>query len=462
MEDRAYRKNRFTFGLGTIGRDMVYSLISMYLLVYLTEAVNLSDKVLGSIAIVILCARVFDALNDPIMGVIVDNTRTRWGKFKPWILFGALSSGIFTILLFTDFHLSGTGYIVLFAFLYILWGMSFTTNDISYWSMMPSLSTDQKEREKIGALARIFANVGLFAVVVGIVPLTKLFSGVPQDADATPKGYFIFTLIVVGIMWAGQLITLFGVKEHRGLYKQEDHTGLKGMLSALFKNDQLLFTAISMLLFMIGYMTTTGFGLYFFKYAYRDENMYSMFALVLGVAQILALLVFPIFSKRYSRKTLYTVATIMVVAGYILFFFSPMNMIPIGIAGLLLFFGEAFIQLLMLMFLADSIEYGQWKLGKRNESVTFAVQPFINKGGGALGSFIVAQVVIFSGINSAATPADVTADGLLLMKLAMFALPLLCIVAGYIVYMAKFKIDSKFYNQIVSDLKERGDIRGDA
>ena len=460
--EKGYRKNRFTFGLGTIGRDMVYSLISMYLLVYLTEAVNLSDKVLGSIAIVILCARVFDALNDPIMGVVVDNTRTRWGKFKPWILFGALSSGIFTILLFTDFHLSGTGYIVLFAFLYILWGMSFTTNDISYWSMMPSLSTDQKEREKIGALARIFANVGLFAVVVGIVPLTKVFSGVPQDADATPQGYFIFTLIVVGIMWVGQLITLFGVKEHRGLYKQEDHTGLKGMLSALFKNDQLLFTAISMLLFMIGYMTTTGFGLYFFKYAYRDENMYSIFALVLGVAQILALLVFPIFSKRYSRKTLYTAATIMVVAGYILFFFSPMNMIPIGIAGLLLFFGEAFIQLLMLMFLADSIEYGQWKLGKRNESVTFAVQPFINKGGGALGSFIVAQVVIFSGINSAVTPDDVTNDGLLLMKLAMFALPLLCIVAGYIVYMTKFKIDKKFFDQIVGDLKQRGDIHEDA
>ncbi len=461
MEEKRYRKNKWTFGLGTIGRDMVYSLISMYLLVYLTEVVNLSDSVLASISVIILCARVFDALNDPVMGVIVDNTRTRWGKFKPWILFGALTSGIFTILLFTDFKLTGTGYIVLFAFLYVFWGMAFTTNDISYWSMMPTLSTDQKEREKIGALARIFANVGLFAVVVGIIPITRLLSGT-SNGETTPRGYFLFAIIVVAVMWAGQCITLFGVRERRGMYKQEEHTGLKGMVRALFKNDQLLFTAISMLLFMIGYVTTTSFGVYFFKYAYHDEDMYSMFALVLGVSQILALAVFPLFSKRFTRRTLYTIATAMVVGGYILFFFSPMNMIPIGIAGLLLFFGEAFIQLLMLMFLADSIEYGQWKLGKRNESVTFAIQPFINKGGGAIGSFIVAQTVIFSGINSAKTMYDVSADGLLILKLAMFALPLICIVAGYVVYMLKFKIDKTFYDRILSELKARGDINEQA
>ena len=148
------------------------------------------------------------------------------------------------------------------------------------------------------------------------------------------------------------------------------------MVHVIFKNDQLLYTAISMVLFMIGYVTTTGFGLHFFKYAYGDEGMFSVFAAVLGVSQLSALSVFPIFSKRFSRRTLYTASTILVVLGYIVFFFSPMDMLYIGISGLLIFIGQAFIQMLMLMFLADSVEYGQWKLGKRNESITkSAVKP---------------------------------------------------------------------------------------
>jgi len=449
-------RNRYTFGLGTIGRDMLYSLISMYLIFYLTDIVNLPNSVLWWVTAIIMGARIFDALNDPVMGVIVDNTRSRFGKFKPWITIGAFTSGIFTILLFTDFKLNGTAFILMFAFLYIMWGISFTANDISYWSMLPALSMDQKEREKIGAFARICANIGLFVVVAGIVPLTTAIG----DATGSMKtAYFIFAAAVVAIMWIGQSITVFGVKEKKDVFKVEEKTTLKGMVKAIFKNDQLLYTAIAMALFMIGYVTTTSFGLYYFKYAFGDEGMYSIFAVILGVAQITALAVFPLFSKRFDRKKLYTGATIFVFAGYAVFFFSPMNMIFIGIAGLLLFLGQAFIQLLMLMFLADTVEYGQWKLGRRNESVTFALQPFINKMGGAVASGIVGATVIISGINDAETAADVTAGGLLTLKMAMFILPLLFILAGYIIYRTKYKIDKNMFNKIVDELKERGDIK---
>ena len=451
-------KNRYTFGLGTIGRDMLYSLISMYLIFYLTDIVELPNAVLWWVTAIIMGARIFDALNDPIMGVIVDNTRTKWGKFKPWIAIGAIASGLFTVLLFTDFGLTGMEYVPLFAVLYLLWGISWTANDISYWSMLPALSMNQKEREKIGAFARICANVGLFVVVAGIVPITTAIG----DATGSMKSaYFIFTIIIVIIMILGQSITIFGVNESKNVFKQEKKTTLKGMVRAIFKNDQLLYTAIAMALFMIGYVTTTGFGLYYFKYAFGDEGMYSIFAIVLGVAQISALLVFPFFSKRFDRKKLYTGATAFVFAGYILFFFSPMNMIFIGVSGLLIFLGQAFIQLLMLMFLADTVEYGQWKLGKRNESVTFALQPFINKMGGAVASGIVGATVIISGINDAKTAADVTQGGLLTMKIAMFILPLIFILAGYLIYRFKYKIDQKMYKQILADLEERGDIHLD-
>ncbi len=462
-QQKYFRRNNITFGLGTIGRDMVYSIISMFLIYYLTEVVNVTNAQLGWITGIMVAARVFDAVNDPVMGVIVDNTRSRWGKFKPWILMGALLSGIFTILLFVDFGLEGTSMILLFSVFYLMWGITYTMNDISYWSMLPSLTTDQKQREKMGAFARICANIGLFGVVVGFHPLTTALGKATGDIQL---GYLVFVIIVVVILWLGQSVTLFGVKEPKGIFKKEENTGLKGLFTAIFKNDQLLFTAIAMVLFMIGYVTTTSFGLYFFKYAYGNADMYSIFALILGVTQIIALSLFPLFSKRWNRKTLYTGATIFVVVGYILFFLSPMNIIPIGVAGILIFFGQAFIQLLMLMFLADSIEYGQWKLGKRNESITFSLQPFINKMGGAIASGILGLTLIFSGINEAeqiGEAADsvklVTEQGLLMLKISMLIIPLVFILVGYLVYFFKYKIDKEFYEKIVSELRQRGDIK---
>lgn len=455
MADSA-RRNIYTFGLGTVGRDMVYAMVSMYLIFYLTDILQVSSGVLWWLNGIILFARVFDALNDPIMGVIVDNTRTRYGKFKPWIAFGAVASGILTILLFIDFGLQGSAFIIAFGLLYLLWGMAYTTNDISYWSMLPALSLEQKQREKIGSFAKICGNIGLFTVVVALVPVTNMLG---EKLGSMSKSYSIFTAALVAVMLAGQAVTLIGVKERRDIFRTEERTTLQGMYRAIVENDQLLYIAISMSLFMIGYVTTTSFGLYFFKYAYQDENMYSIFALILGVAQIAAFISFPFFSKVLSRKTLYRAATVSVVAGYLLFFFAPMDMLFIGAAGILIFLGQAFIQLLMLMFLADSVEYGQWKLGKRNESVTFSLQPLINKMGGAVSSGIVGATVIISGISEAQSAVDVTAQGLLLLKIAMLLLPLLFIVIGYLIYHHKYRIDKAMYEQIVTDLQQRGDLK---
>jgi sugar (glycoside-pentoside-hexuronide) transporter len=444
-------KNRFTFGLGTIGRDMLYTMVSMYLLYFLTDILNLSDSVMWWMTGALTILRIFDAVNDPIMGFLVDNTHTRFGKFKPWIVIGGITGGILTILLFFDFGLKSAGYITMFVILYLLWDLTYGANDIAYWSMLPSLTLDQKEREKTGSFARICANIGLFSVVVGILPATNALGG-------DKRAWQMAVIAIVFITWAFLCFTVFGVKEDKSIHVKEESTSLKKMISILFQNDQLLFTAISMALFMIGYCTTTSFGVYFFKYAFKNEGMYSVFAAILGVSQLAALAVFPLFSKKYSRKTLYAFATVLVVIGYVIFFFAPMNMIFIGAAGIFLFVGQAFIQLLMLMFLTDTVEYGQWKLGHRNESITFSVQPFINKIGGAIANGIVGVTLIISGINAAATPNDVTDSGLLVMKLSMLILPLFFIVIGYIIYRKKFKIDKQMFDNIISDLAARGEI----
>lgn len=449
--------NRYFFGMGTIGRDMFYATVSMFLIYFLTEVLDLDDWTFAWVGGILTGLRIFDALNDPVMGVIVDNTNSRWGKFKPWILAGALSGAVFMVLLFADLGVSPALYVALFALFYLAWDILYGLNDIAYWSMLPAITLDQRQREKVGSTAKFCANIGLFAVVVGILPATNALG---EALGGLKPAWFLFAVAVAVLMIGFQLFTLFGVKEQRAdTFKQEEQTSLRGMVKAIVKNDQLLFATVSMGLFMIGYTTTTTFGTYYFKYAFRDEDMYSIFAAVLGVSQLATFLAFPLFSKRFTRRQLYVAATLLVVAGYVLFFFSPMHMLPIGIAGVLVFVGQAFIALLMLMFLADTIEYGQWKLGKRNQSVTFSIQPLINKIGGAIATGIVTATLIVSGINRAATPEDVTSEGLLVLKLSMFALPLLCILAGYIVYRMKYKIDKEFYDKIVGELAERGDIK---
>jgi melibiose permease/lactose/raffinose/galactose permease len=193
---------------------------------------------------------------------------------------------------------------------------------------------------------------------------------------------------------------------------------------------------------------------------------------VLAVAQLTALSVFPIFRKKFTRKQLYTGSMIAVTVSYIIFFLSFEWLPLIIIAGLGLFFAQAFIQLLMLLFLADAVEYGEWKLGKRNEAASFAVQPFINQFGGAMSKGVISFTLIISGINAIANSVagaegnpDLIAEiinstpdsAIWIMKLSMMIFPLICILLGFVLYQKKFKIDEEFYAEIVSDLEKRNE-----
>ncbi len=445
--------NHLTFGLGTVGRDMVYTMISMYLMFYLTDVLQLDNQALWWVTGIIMAARIFDAFNDPFMGVIVDNTHTRYGKFKPWICIGSVLTAVLTVLLFTDFGLKGSAFIVTFGVIYILWGIAYTMHDIPYWSMLPSLSQNLREREKIGSVARICASVGLFLIVALIVPITEALGGI---FGGLQKGYFVLACVLVVIMLFFLCFTIFGVKEPKLATEAKEHTSVKELVRIIFKNDQLLVTAVAMALFMIGYSTTTSFGLYYFKYVYGDEGMYGIFAVILGVSQIFALSVYPAVGKRMPRKKLYTISTALVVLGYVIFYFAPNDtMLFIGVAGVIIFVAQAFIQVMMLMFLTDSVEYGEWKFKKRNDSVTFSLQPFINKMGGAIASGVVGATVIISGMNDAQSAADMTSGGITILKMAMMIFPLICIVVGFLVYRSKYILDEKMYNKIVEELNER-------
>ena len=467
--DKQMKRNKICFGLGTVGRDALYSLVSMYLMVHLTDVVTFSDKGLGAIGIMLTLFGIFDAVIDPFVGAIIDNTKTKWGKFKPWIVIGMIGTAVLSSLMFHNFEMSESWHIVLLGATYLLFSIFFSLNDIAYWSLMPAISKDQTVREGVGSFARICANVGMFAMVLLYPSMEGVFRGMGFEGSLrTP--FFVFAIVAAVVMLLFQTITLVGVKEDRTQLQSVERTTLKDLFRALFKNDQLLVAAISMALFMIGYCTTTAFGTYYFDYAYGDGGVYIVFAAVLAVAQLSALMLFPLFRKRFTRRQLYTGATVAVTVAYVLFFLSFEWLPMIVVSGLMLFFAQAFIQLLMLLFLADSIEYGEWKLGKRNEAASFAVQPFVNQIGGAISRGVLALTLIVSGINAAIKAAadESAATGILtspviedwsiwVMKLSMMIFPLICIVVGFLLYHFKFKIDEDFYANILDDLKARAE-----
>ena len=215
-------------------------------------------------------------------------------------------------------------------------------------------------------------------------------------------------------------------------------------------------TVAAMALFMVGYSTTVGFAVDYMTYVFGNVDLYVVLVGVCGVSQLGTLIAYPLIAKKFNRRQLYTLATVLVIAGYLVFFVAEISIILIALGAILVFVGQALIQMLMLMFLADSVEYGQWKLGKRNESVTFSMQPFVNKIGGAISTALVSITLVLSGIKVGDVAAEsIDAGGQLILKASMFVIPLLFILAGYFIYLKKFKIDEKFYAQILDELKQR-------
>lgn len=449
------KRNQIYFGLGTIGRDMFYALEANALIYYLSNVMRLPIGVYVATSLVFTVLRVFDALNDPLMGLVIDNVRSKHGKFKPPMLLGAVVGGACYLVLFADFGLRNYWFVAVFAIAYLLWDIFYGLNDIAYWSMLPSLSVNQKVREKMGAFARICANIGMFAIMVGWQPITSAMGN-------TSSAWFTVALVVTVLMLVFQMFTLFGVKEKRGMFaetQKQEKTTLRDLCQVIGQNDQLLWTTLAMALFLTGYMTTTTCSIYYMEYVFGNKDLYAVLAAVVGVAQLSALLVFPLFSKRFSREQLYLWATVLVMAGYVVFFFAENSLTLVVIAALLLFVGQAFIQLLILMFLSDTIEYGQWKFHKRSESITLSLQPFINKIGGALSMGIVSLALVWSGIKTGDTAAASIDDtGKFVIKCVMLLLPMVLILIGYVIYRFKFKINAKFYGQIIAELTARGEL----
>lgn len=443
---------KWIYGVSGLGKDMMYAL-STILFVYFTDFLKLD---VGAIGIVFAIARIWDGINDPIMGWIVDNTVSKLGKFRLWILIGALLNSIVIIILFSHPDLPQTNLLIFASLMYILWGMSYTMNDIPFWSMIPALSSNQKERENIAVLIRIFTNLGFFSISALYLKIVDWF-GNGDDLH----GFFIMAVVIAGLFAMSQIILALSVKEETSIVYAEK-LSFKGMWELIRKNDQLFVVMVTIIVFnTIIYITTT-VGYFFFIYdvgrllpTRQDaETLFVLFTLLAGVSQIVTIAFFPLLSKFLERKHIFILSTLFPMLAYVVLFsavslFSG-NQIVLYLGGVLLFIGLGLSAILQTVMLSDTVDYGEYKLHRRSESVTFSVQTLVVKLAGALSAGIVGISLKAFGFVPDRIQSIQTINGI---RFIMFAIPILGLSIPLFIFLKYYKIDKAFYAKMMEDLK---------
>ena len=437
---------KLSFGIGAFGKDAMYAIVGTYLMMYLTDFRSVTPAFVGTLFMI---ARLWDAFNDPFMGMIVDNTKTKWGKFRPWILIGTVLNSLVLVFLFLNVGLTGNKYLVWCSIFYILWGMTYTIMDIPYWSLVPALTEDENERNQISAIPRIFASAAWLVVnSLGFVLVGILGAG------NNLKGFSILAIIISIVFIVTEIITCIFCKEQVVVAKQEKTT-IKDMFKVLFKNDQVKVVLGIALLFNIAYQLSNSFALYYFKYVAEklydsaDGVLYRVYSAVAGIAQMASMAILPVLSKKIGKKISFFLACMFPVIGFILLwifgFIAPKNVILVGICSAIINAGIGFMLVFITVFLSEVVDYGEYKFGTRNESVLFSMQTFVVKLAGAFSAFVSGIGLQLIGYVANQPQTQMTENG---MRIIMFLIPAILSSLCFLIYIFGYKLTPKFYKEV--------------
>lgn len=458
-------KGRIAYSLGAFGNDAFFALLSSYLIMFITSHVfntgnaQTNARMISIITITIMVLRIVELFIDPFIGNAIDRTKTRWGHFRPWVVAGGTVSSIILLVLFTNmgglYKKNAIIYVILFGILYITMDIFYSFKDVGFWSMLPSLSTSSREREKTASYARIGSTVGQGLVGVLVMPAAIFFSA-KATSTGDDRGWFIFALIVCLI----SLLTAWGV----GIFTHENNSklrenkkdtkGLVQIFKALSGNDQLMWVALAYLFYCVAIYITNSLEVYYFTYIMGMPKAFSIFSTINIFLGIISTSLFPILSKKLTRKSLFSSCLVMMLAGILLFAFAGSNLPLVLIAASLFGFPQQMVFLVVLMVMTDSVEYGQLKLGHRDESLALSVRPLVDKFGGAISNGVVGQIAIIAGMTTGATASSITATGKLDFKLMMFGVPAVMLIAAIIVFRAKVILSEKKHAEIVAELEK--------
>lgn len=451
-------REKIGYGVGAIGLDLSYGMFYSFLSYYLSSVLGLKE---GFLLLLTPLARIWDGINDPMMGTIVDNTRTKHGKYRPWILIGAVCNAIVLFLLFTNFGMSGTKLYIYIGFMYVLWGMTNTMADIPYWSMVPSFTSDPSDRNMVSTVARTFSGLGQGIITIATpIVLPLLSSGITTDKGYSASGFSRWAGICSCLLVLFAVICILSTKEKNVVYDKKTKFSFKKIFKVIAKNDQLVVFMVVAMLSNAGWYLTSGTAVYYFTDVLGEPTGQSLFQTIGAVGSVLGLLVIPILSKWMSKKKIYQVSLIATILGYVLMYiFGPVLKITIAldIAYIISSTGIASMFVAQTIFLADIVDYGEYKNGERNESITFSMKGFLQKM-----AYTIQTIILFCGLGlvnyneqiTSATKAlnDTTKNAI---GFICFGVPPILILISLAVFSAKFKLYGELADKVHSFIVER-------
>lgn len=450
-EKNGILKTALGYGIGAVGLDLSYGMFYSYLSYYLSSVLGLQE---GFLLLITPLARIWDGINDPMMGTIVDNTRTKHGKYRPWILIGAICNAVVLFLLFTSFGMSGLPLYIYIAVMYVLWGMTNTMADIPYWSMVPSFTSEEKERNLVATVARTFSGIGQGIISI----LTPIICPMLSSGMTDAKGYS-----AVGFSrWAGicgialvffALTCVLVTKETNVVYGEKKKFSLKQIFTVIKSNDQLVVFIIFAMLSNAGWYLTSSTAVYYFTDSLGNPKLQSLFQTIGTVGSVLGLLVVPILTKWFSKRTTYTISICSAIIGYVLMLITgpvlKLNPVVMDVCYILASVGVSSMFVSQTIFLADIVDYGEYKNGTRSESITFSMKGFLQKM-----AYTIQTLVLFGGLgimdyNAQITTAkavnDFTKAGI---GVICFGVPIVFFTASLIVFRKKFKIYGELADKV--------------
>lgn len=458
-------KEKFAYGIGAVGKDMVYMLSASYVLYYYQDIMGVSAWAMG---IILLVARVFDAFNDPIMGVIVAKTKTKWGKFRPWLLIGTLLNAIILFFMFAaPPQLDGAGLTTYAAVFYILWGVTYTMMDIPYWSMIPAFTKGGKERESLSTLARSCAGVGSAIItiitVIAVAELGSLLcpSGSP-DTEIERIGFKYFALIIAILFVIFIIITCLAIKEKSTVDMKA--ATIKEMFTSLIQNDQTMTMVIAIVLINSAVYITSNLVIYFFKYDFGGTSWktnYTIFNTFGGAVQILSMMIlFPLLRKFFQAIKVFYISIGMAVIGYFVLlaisFTSMGNVFLLLIPGFFIFGAVGILNVLTTVFLANTVDYGELKNNRRDESVIFSMQTFVVKLASGIAALIASVCLSVFHISADETmKSAISGSSVVGLRMTMTILPMLVLLVAFIVFKKHYILTDEKLESITKELKSR-------
>ncbi len=463
------------YGLGAVGKDMVYMLSASYILYYYQDILGVEAWIMG---VILLVARVFDAFNDPIMGVLVAKTKTKWGKFRPRLLIGTITNAIILYLMFAcPPTLQGSGLVAYAAAFYIIWGVTYTMMDIPYWSMIPAFTEGGKEREGLTTLARSCAGVGSALISIFAILIVQALGKTIGGADATAKmveitGFKYLALIVAILFVVFIVITCITVKEKSSVDMKTATVG--EMFKALIQNDQAMTVVITIVCINTALYITSNLVLYFFKYDLGGTawyNNYTLFNTVGGGVQILSMMVlYPIMRNVFKLNNIkiFFVGAAMSVIGYLVLLglatAGSTSIAPLMIPGVLIMANAGMNNVIVTVFLANTVDYGELKNNRRDESVIFSMQTFVVKLASGVAAFIASLALSAFHLSDAATSeadqtvdfaANVAASSKMGLRLTMTLIPIAVLLFAVFWFKKKYILTDEKIEEISTELKSK-------